>query len=98
MRCAADPTQTTLPSSMGLDLIFAHSSYIAERLASVRMTMLAGRALAGLRLCPGDRTPAREGPILRAFRAVPDLSLANPLRSVALAVVLSLGDSRWFRS
>ena len=47
-------------------------------------------ALAGLWLRPGDGTPLHEGLILRAFRVVMDLSLANPLRSVALAVVLPL--------
>ena len=47
-------------------------------------------ALAGLWLRPGDGTPLHEGLILRAFRVVMDLSLANPLRSVAIAVVLPL--------
>ena len=47
-------------------------------------------ALAGLWLRPGDGTPLHEGLILRAFRVVMDLSLPNPLRSVALAVVLPL--------
>ena len=45
-------------------------------------------ALAGLWLTPGDGKADRDGIILRAFRRLMDLSLANPLRTVSLALVL----------
>jgi multidrug efflux pump subunit AcrB len=45
-------------------------------------------AIAGRWLQPGDGTPPREGWLMRAFRSALALSLAHPLRSVALALVL----------
>jgi multidrug efflux pump subunit AcrB len=47
-------------------------------------------ALAGHWLRQGDGAPAREGLVMRAFRAALALSMANPLRSVALSLVLPL--------
>ena len=45
-------------------------------------------AIAGHWLRPGGGTPPGEGPVMRGFRAALTLSMANPLRSVALALVL----------
>jgi multidrug efflux pump subunit AcrB len=43
-------------------------------------------AIAGRWLRMGDGAPAREGALMRGFRAVLALSMANPLRSVALSL------------
>lgn len=45
-------------------------------------------ALSGLWLQQGDGEPERPGPTTRAFRAALTLSLANPVRTVALSLVL----------
>jgi multidrug efflux pump subunit AcrB len=45
-------------------------------------------AIAGYWLVPGDGVAAREGLLMRGFRATLALSLANPWRTVALALVL----------
>ncbi|WP_424177822.1 efflux RND transporter permease subunit [Yoonia sp. TsM2_T14_4] len=45
-------------------------------------------AIAGYWLVPGDGVAAREGLLMRGFRATLELSLANPWRTVALALVL----------
>jgi multidrug efflux pump subunit AcrB len=45
-------------------------------------------ALSGLWLRQGDGTPAQPGLTMRAFRAVLALSMANPVRTVALSLVL----------
>jgi multidrug efflux pump subunit AcrB len=45
-------------------------------------------AIAGYWLRPGDGTPPRDGMLMRGFRSAMALSMANPLRSVALALVL----------
>ncbi|SEP65913.1 AcrB/AcrD/AcrF family protein [Loktanella sp. DSM 29012] len=44
-------------------------------------------AIAGRWLRMGDGAPTRDGILMRAFRAVLALSMANPLRTVALALV-----------
>ncbi|AZL58227.1 efflux RND transporter permease subunit [Tabrizicola piscis] len=45
-------------------------------------------ALAGRWLRPGDGTPARGGLLMRGLRSVLALSMANPVRTVALALIL----------
>lgn len=45
-------------------------------------------ALSGLWLRQGDGAPAQPGLIMRAFRAVLTLSMANPIRTVAFSLVL----------
>jgi multidrug efflux pump subunit AcrB len=45
-------------------------------------------AIAGYWLVPGDGVAAREGLLMRGFRATLALSLANPWRTVALSLVL----------
>jgi multidrug efflux pump subunit AcrB len=47
-------------------------------------------ALAGRWLRLGDGAPARDGLLMRGFRALLALSLANPVRSVVLSLVLPL--------
>lgn len=45
-------------------------------------------AIAGRWLATGDGAPSRDGPLLSAFRTVLAASMANPLRTVALALIL----------
>jgi multidrug efflux pump subunit AcrB len=45
-------------------------------------------AIAGRWLRMGDGAPARDGMLMRGVRAVLALSMANPLRTVALSLVL----------
>jgi multidrug efflux pump subunit AcrB len=47
-------------------------------------------ALAGRWLRSGDGAPAREGWLMRGFRALLALSLANPVRTVVLSLILPL--------
>jgi multidrug efflux pump subunit AcrB len=63
-------------------------SVIVMLLWSFAIAVTLTPALAGWWLKAGDGVPLRDGPIMRGFRWTLRLSLANPLRSVALAVVL----------
>lgn len=65
-------------------------SVIVMLLWSLAIAVTITPALAGWWLRAGDGQPRRDGPIMRAFRRTLDLSLANPLRSVALAAVLPI--------
>jgi multidrug efflux pump subunit AcrB len=63
-------------------------SVIVMLLWSLAIAVTLTPALAGWWLTAGDGAPRRDGPIMRGFRWTMRLSLENPLRSVALAVVL----------
>lgn len=90
-------TITTILSFMPLLLLPGPAGDFVGSIATAVIVMLAWSlvvavtitpAIAGFWLRPGDGTPARDGLAMRGFRAAMTLSMANPLRTVALALVL----------
>jgi multidrug efflux pump subunit AcrB len=93
----AASTVTTILSFMPLLLLPGPAGDFVGSIAISVIVMLAWSfvvavtitpAIAGRWLRAGDGRPVREGIAMRAFRAVLTLSMANPLRTVALALVL----------
>jgi multidrug efflux pump subunit AcrB len=93
----AASTVTTILSFMPLLLLPGPAGDFVGSIAISVIVMLAWSfvvavtitpAIAGRWLRSGDGTSAREGVAMRGFRAVLTLSMANPLRTVALALVL----------
>ncbi len=95
----AASTITTILSFMPLLLLPGPAGDFVGSIATAVIVMLAWSlvvavtitpAIAGYWLRPGDGTPPREGLLMRGFRAALSLSMANPLRTVALALVLPI--------
>ncbi len=93
----AASTITTILSFMPLLLLPGPAGDFVGSIATAVIVMLAWSlvvavtitpAIAGCWLRPGDGTPARDGLAMRGFRAAMTLSMANPLRTVALTLVL----------
>ena len=93
----AASTLTTILSFMPLLLLPGPAGDFVGSIATAVIVMLAWSlvvavtitpAIAGYWLRPGDGTRAQEGLLMRGFRAALTLSMANPLRTVALALVL----------
>ena len=93
----AASTVTTILSFLPLLLLPGPAGDFVGSIATAVIVMLAWSfvvavtitpALAGRWLRQGDGQPAPEGPLMRAFRAALALSMHNPIRSVALALML----------
>lgn len=93
----AASTVTTILSFLPLLLLPGPSGDFVGSIATAVIVMLAWSfvvavtitpAIAGRWLRQGDGQPTREGPVMRAFRAALALSMRNPIRSVALALML----------
>jgi hypothetical protein len=90
-------TVTTILSFLPLILLPGPAGDFVGSIAIAVVVMLAWSfvvavtitpAIAGWWLRAADGSPRREGPLLRLFRASVRLSLANPIRAVALSLVL----------
>jgi multidrug efflux pump subunit AcrB len=95
----AASTITTILSFMPLLLLPGPAGDFVGSIATAVIVMLSWSlvvavtitpAIAGYWLRPGDGTPPREGLLMRGFRAVLTLSMANPLRTVTLSLVLPI--------
>ncbi|ROU04361.1 efflux RND transporter permease subunit [Histidinibacterium lentulum] len=93
----AASTVTTILSFMPLLLLPGPAGDFVGSIAISVIVMLAWSfvvavtltpAIAGHWLAPGDGTPPRDGIAMRCFRWLMALSMANPLRSVALALMM----------
>ena len=93
----AASTVTTILSFMPLLLLPGPAGDFVGAIAISVIVMLAWSfiiavtltpAIAGRWLRSGDGQPAREGILMRGFRAMMTWSMANPLRTVALALIL----------
>ena len=93
----AASTLTTILSFLPLLLLPGPAGDFVGSIATAVIVMLAWSfvvavtitpALAGRWLRQGDGQPAPEGPLMRAFRGALALSMRNPIRSVALSLML----------
>jgi multidrug efflux pump subunit AcrB len=93
----AASTVTTILSFLPLLLLPGPAGDFVGSIAISVIVMLAWSFLAAITVTPaiagrwlrqGEGAPVREGPLMRGFRWLMTLSMANPLRTVALALVM----------